>query len=282
MDGTESSTPKNLPKIYDHLKQLNPGLTYVGDKTDSDEAMTVNFRSGGQTTADKLINSDVIPQEWKQAAAAEGYQPEEINAFILDAQLVPWEDNAVEEEEGGICSACNGSGEGYADGTICRVCRGMGEVGLSRSLDDEDRADRLADRLADQRLESVVTTKQKIFLETTIGRVAILEGTKLVVEGSGPSGEWSGMPRIDRPQNLFVCWCYLRDNPRMTSSYLVKAPNARSARIVMNDGDHIVNTVQSLNEYEMQHDQLDLTSEQQAILDQDDVMKARICIEAGT
>lgn len=27
-----------------------------------------------------------------------------------------------------LCGACNGSGEGYADGTRCRVCRGRGEV----------------------------------------------------------------------------------------------------------------------------------------------------------
>jgi len=30
--------------------------------------------------------------------------------------------------ESGICSACNGSGEGYSEGTTCSKCKGKGEV----------------------------------------------------------------------------------------------------------------------------------------------------------
>jgi hypothetical protein len=36
-----------------------------------------------------------------------------------------------------LCSACNGSGEGYADGTTCRTCRGAGGSSLTLSGTDE-------------------------------------------------------------------------------------------------------------------------------------------------
>ena len=34
----------------------------------------------------------------------------------------------LDVEHGGICSACNGSGEGMHDGSICGYCNGMGEI----------------------------------------------------------------------------------------------------------------------------------------------------------
>jgi len=37
-------------------------------------------------------------------------------------------DDEDDEYEITICSRCNGSGEGCADGTRCAVCRGKGEV----------------------------------------------------------------------------------------------------------------------------------------------------------
>ena len=32
------------------------------------------------------------------------------------------------DDEPSICSACNGSGEGFADGTTCSKCKGKGET----------------------------------------------------------------------------------------------------------------------------------------------------------
>lgn len=37
-----------------------------------------------------------------------------------------------------LCSACNGSGEGYVDGSRCACCRGRGEVRCDVDTDDED------------------------------------------------------------------------------------------------------------------------------------------------
>ena len=33
-----------------------------------------------------------------------------------------------DDSEPGICTACNGSGEGMTDGSVCRVCHGEGEA----------------------------------------------------------------------------------------------------------------------------------------------------------
>lgn len=127
-EGLESPGAKNLPKMYENLKQLNPGMTFYGDPTDSDDDIDVKFRSGGDTTAARLIGSDIIPNEWKQAAQAEGYTPDEIILFILNAQLVPIEPRQEEEPTGSyICDTCNGSGEGQYPGTRCGDCRGSGE-----------------------------------------------------------------------------------------------------------------------------------------------------------
>lgn len=43
-----------------------------------------------------------------------------------------------EQDEGGICPACNGSGEGMYDGAICSVCRGSGEESRNSQEDDYD------------------------------------------------------------------------------------------------------------------------------------------------
>jgi DnaJ-class molecular chaperone len=37
-------------------------------------------------------------------------------------------DDITEDDESGICAACNGSGEGYNEGTTCSKCKGKGEV----------------------------------------------------------------------------------------------------------------------------------------------------------
>ena len=37
-------------------------------------------------------------------------------------------DDITEDDEYGICSACNGSGEGQFDGTTCPSCKGKGEA----------------------------------------------------------------------------------------------------------------------------------------------------------
>ena len=79
----------DLPKMYDSLKQLNPGMTFYGSPPD----ITVQFRSGGRIGAAELAQSDIIPLEWKQAAQAEGYQ--DIIQFIKDAQLAPWEGRGI-------------------------------------------------------------------------------------------------------------------------------------------------------------------------------------------
>lgn len=134
----ESLPPSvDLSQKYENLKQLNPGMTFHGDHTNGDEFVDVQFRSGGNAKASSLIDSDVIPNEWRQAAQAEGYQPEEIIGFIQAAKLVPWEEAGLNDEpadEASICPACNGSGEGMHGGTRCQTCRGLGEIRESRAV----------------------------------------------------------------------------------------------------------------------------------------------------
>ncbi len=53
------------------------------------------------------------------------------------------EDEEEDEERDVMCSSCNGSGEGYADGTRCHDCKGMGSYTIKRGSEydgeDEDR-----------------------------------------------------------------------------------------------------------------------------------------------
>ena len=53
------------------------------------------------------------------------------------------------DEDPGLCSNCNGSGEGCADGTTCRVCHGSGEArpygAMTAAEEREERSIRDAD-----------------------------------------------------------------------------------------------------------------------------------------
>ena len=51
----------------------------------------------------------------------------------LDDDSLFWSEDEPEQGndsdyEPGICSACNGSGEGYSDGSRCNACKGKGET----------------------------------------------------------------------------------------------------------------------------------------------------------
>lgn len=41
------------------------------------------------------------------------------------------------EQDPPLCSNCNGSGEGYADGSKCWICRGQGVVIRRREREEE-------------------------------------------------------------------------------------------------------------------------------------------------
>lgn len=45
------------------------------------------------------------------------------------------------EEDWVHCDACNGSGEGSADGSRCTKCKGKGEVCIGEPEDDDDPLD---------------------------------------------------------------------------------------------------------------------------------------------
>jgi RecJ-like exonuclease len=62
------------------------------------------------------------------------------------------DDEPADDAEPSICSTCNGSGEGYADGTRCRSCRGRGET-IDFEAEDE-RAVAHADWLYDQQKDA--------------------------------------------------------------------------------------------------------------------------------
>jgi hypothetical protein len=42
------------------------------------------------------------------------------------------------DDDGGICSSCNGTGEGQFDGSRCSSCGGSGEEVGERDFDDFD------------------------------------------------------------------------------------------------------------------------------------------------
>ena len=47
------------------------------------------------------------------------------------------------DDDGGICSSCNGTGEGQFDGSRCSSCGGSGEEVGERDFDDFDIPDEL-------------------------------------------------------------------------------------------------------------------------------------------
>ena len=50
-------------------------------------------------------------------------------------------------------------------------------------------------------------------------------------------------------KQIFVCECHLIENARMVSAYMVLAQNRREARLMMRDGDHIVDAVRLYGDY---------------------------------
>ena len=88
----------NLGAKYKNLAQLNPGLEMFGDPTDADENVDVVTRDGGKINGAQLADSNLIPKEWRNAAALEGYLPHEIMAFVHDADLIPMRPKQYEQE----------------------------------------------------------------------------------------------------------------------------------------------------------------------------------------
>ena len=78
---------------------------------------------------------------------------------------------------------------------------------------------------------------------------------------------------------LFICWCHLIENSRMTSSYLVLAANKREARKMMKDGEHIVDEVEDFGDYVAKMTSwVNLNDQQEEAF----LMNHIHCIEAGT
>ena len=86
------------------------------------------------------------------------------------------------------------------------------------------------------------------------------------------------LQHANKPRHFWVCWCHLRENERMTSSYLVEAINKKWARDAMRDGEHVVDDVASLAEYVAGYGWVNLTEEQEAEF----TKVGRYCLEAGT
>lgn len=80
--------------------------------------------------------SDIIATELEQ----EGFGPQDILNILDDvASGISGEDDSF--DEGGICPACNGSGEGQYDGSSCHACGGSGEERSEHDIDDFDEPD---------------------------------------------------------------------------------------------------------------------------------------------
>lgn len=66
-----------------------------------------------------------------------------------------------DDEEGGLCGNCSGSGEGPADGTLCRVCRGSGAAQIEDDGPDPDaERDARAEEQAIEELEAAQDAKE--------------------------------------------------------------------------------------------------------------------------
>lgn len=61
--------------------------------------------------------------------------------YLDDCACCLGADEELEDDEPGICPACNGSGEGQYDGSRCGSCGGWGEQRVSPEPDPDDRRD---------------------------------------------------------------------------------------------------------------------------------------------
>lgn len=82
-----------------------------------DEAESAINENDLETASEHLDDYD----DWREN---EGFEPKDGDARARKLRtLILY----YEGENRAVCSACNGSGEGPADGTSCDVCRGTGE-----------------------------------------------------------------------------------------------------------------------------------------------------------
>jgi hypothetical protein len=86
-----------------------------------------------------------------------------------------------------------------------------------------------------------------------------------------------------KDKHFWVCDCHLIENPRMVSQYLVVATGKKEARLVMQDGEHVVDRVVSwvdstLDAYGSLIDLEDLTEENKIALGNG----CAVCLIAGT
>jgi len=52
----------------------------------------------------------------------------DLDELIDEAAALRKSEDDAEADEGGICPACSGSGEGMYDGSTCSTCKGWGEI----------------------------------------------------------------------------------------------------------------------------------------------------------
>ena len=98
--------------------------------------------------AQELMDSMVDPHKAADLIYTEleqdGHSIQDIEQILdavaaeMDGEFTLGAADNTETDEGGICSACNGSGEGQYDGTTCSSCGGSGEEHSNHDQDDYD------------------------------------------------------------------------------------------------------------------------------------------------
>jgi hypothetical protein len=129
---------------------------------------------------------------------SQGYDDNTITQ-IVDAveQAISSDDS---EQEGGICSACNGSGEGQYDGTRCRTCGGSGEEQGTRDTDDFDEPEPVDYDPADDIYEEATEVEESFDLNNGYDDIEFMNPGDFFPDGAdspvtshaGPSGARMG------------------------------------------------------------------------------------------
>lgn len=146
-DNMYEKAPPGMEDVVMNLKKEYPGEPSKAFST----AWSIYNKKHAETDESSMDESYHTPEEHSKIALmafgdlqSEGYSPEEaveefVRAFKEDnfsdeeiAHMLSVIQQHIEsgegaEDEPGLCTACNGSGEGQYDGSSCRVCGGSGE-----------------------------------------------------------------------------------------------------------------------------------------------------------
>jgi len=83
---------------------------------------------GGKGSGRRVENSQAVRDGWDRIFGKKEQKQMEHDDYIEEHD---------DEDEGMICPACNGSGEGGYDGSTCSRCGGYGEISANED-DDYD------------------------------------------------------------------------------------------------------------------------------------------------